>query len=152
MTGRIPWARLIRRTLKGVKTDYVLMLLDDFFLRAPVGESRLHEILQCMVTNKSAHVLLTDAAGTQSALSVSRIGGARPPGSLSVFVAGRAVAYRLSLEPATGSREPLAVRNLGQPPVSTHPRSPLCRRKRGVSQPALSLITRERADWFEGDG
>ncbi|MFA5810598.1 MAG: hypothetical protein WC935_09760, partial [Thermoleophilia bacterium] len=83
----IPWSRLIHRTLEVVNTDYIVILLDDFFLQAPVHESRLQEILQSTVADKLAHVLLTDAPGPNLASPY--------PG---LVVRGRRAPYRFSLQ------------------------------------------------------
>ena len=45
------WGKRLRKTLKKIQTDQVLMLLDDFFLQAPVDTERLENCMHWMQQN-----------------------------------------------------------------------------------------------------
>lgn len=44
----VPYGRRIREHLKRIKTDYVITLMDDFFVRSPVNTSLIRQVIEWM--------------------------------------------------------------------------------------------------------
>jgi hypothetical protein len=53
------WTGTLLKVLSQVKTDYVLILLEDYFINAPVNEARLLEIFEGMQREKAAYVQIS---------------------------------------------------------------------------------------------
>ena len=54
---KVPWGKRLIRTLKAIKTDYILLILDDFWLEDAVDTEFLEKCLQWMKENPDVAVL-----------------------------------------------------------------------------------------------
>lgn len=45
---KVTWSKLLKRTLEKVGTEYVILLLDDFFLESEVLQHKIHEYITWM--------------------------------------------------------------------------------------------------------
>ena len=48
----MPWSKRIKQVLQKIDSPYILLLLDDFFLKAPVNEQKVEECILWMDQNK----------------------------------------------------------------------------------------------------
>ena len=48
----VSWTRRLKETLEKINTEFIILLLDDFFLQGPVDVKRLEECLNYMKQNK----------------------------------------------------------------------------------------------------
>ncbi len=54
--GEMPWSMRLKKVLEEVKTEYVLLFLDDFFLEEPVNEGIITKCLNYMDENENIAV------------------------------------------------------------------------------------------------
>lgn len=71
------YGQRMRYALKTVKTEYVLLLLDDFFLRRPVNMERLHNIISWMDQDPDIVYFNSDLTETSLDLELNRYPGYR---------------------------------------------------------------------------
>lgn len=71
------YGKRMRTALKQVKTEYVLLLLDDFFLRRPVNQQRLQDIIGWMDKDPDIVYFNSDLTETNVDLELDRYPGYR---------------------------------------------------------------------------
>lgn len=81
--GEQRYGKRLLNALKKVKTPYVLSLLDDFFLRSPVDEARIRQIIDWMDDDKNIVYFNCDPNQTYADWDVDKYPGFRrlPPGN-----------------------------------------------------------------------
>ena len=53
---RIPWGKLVKKSLKRIDTEYVIFLLENFFLQGKVDQKRIEQCINWMDDNKDISV------------------------------------------------------------------------------------------------
>ncbi len=53
---KVPWGKRLIRTLKAIDTEYILFMLDDFFLLEPVDQKRIEQCIEWMDQDKEIAV------------------------------------------------------------------------------------------------
>lgn len=81
--GETRYGKRMLNALKKVKTPYVLSMLDDFFLRSPVDETRIRQIIDWMEADKNIVYFSCDPNQTYADWEVDKYPGFRriPPGN-----------------------------------------------------------------------
>lgn len=72
-----PYGKRMRHALKQVKTRYVLLLLDDFYLRSPVDLQRLDSIMEWMDKDPNIACFNSEPTSVYTDLEVERYPGFR---------------------------------------------------------------------------
>jgi hypothetical protein len=127
------WGKNLLDVLPQIKTDYVLLLLEDYFIWQPVNEIRLLEIFEGMQKEKAVYI--------QISANDSRFNNAQhPPTSIpGVYVKPKFSLYRPSLQAALWNKKTLEwltnpVENAWQFEVKGNERS------QGMREPFLSVV------------
>lgn len=69
----LPWGRRLKETLEYVQTDYILWILDDFFIRSKVNHRAFLEIFSYMIQNNIPHVSLMDQPGPNYEIAFDKL-------------------------------------------------------------------------------
>lgn len=106
--GDAPYGARLLHALQAVKTDYTIILLDDFFLRRPVDWQRMAALVAAMDADPDIVYFNCDCTQAQADCELGRYPGFRrlPPGNL----------YTLNLQGAIWRTDKL--RSYWQPEVS----------------------------------
>ena len=94
---KVPWGKRLIKHLKNIETDYVIIMLEDYFLYSYVNQKRLDECIEYMESHKNtAHIRLSDKLRVKdSDLSLDYYGRFRDQ------------FYMMSLQPGLWRREDL---------------------------------------------
>lgn len=96
---RVAWSECLRRCLEAVTTPYVLYLQEDYYLEAPVDDSRIQACIDMMETHGFDHIGLTHFGGG---------GPFRPSGVADwLWEVGRWADYRINTQAGLWRREVL---------------------------------------------
>ena len=90
------WSKKVNVALPGIDTDYVVLLLEDFFTTSPVSNQDLNELVDCMVKHKLNYCKL---------LNQAKIKGDVFDNKSYLRVIGDSEEYGISLQPAIWNKE-----------------------------------------------
>lgn len=57
--NEVEWGKRLRETLKRIDTKYILLMMDDFFINAPVREDRVYQCLEWMEEKKGYRIFIS---------------------------------------------------------------------------------------------